>query len=89
MPELVGLGAQRKPVIGRHHLAVRADGAEDHEMRAGALRADFCHFRRAEAPRKGKLNLVGHVLVAKHQNGMFLEGGPHRRIGGIIGGDIL
>ena len=89
MPELVGLGAQRKPVIGRHHLAVRADGAEDHEMRAGALRADLGHFRRAEAARKRELNLVGHLLAAKHQNGMLLEGGPHRRIGGIVRGDIL
>ena len=52
------------------------------------LRADFCDFGRAEALRKAKLNLIGHILAAKHQNGMFLEGGPHRRIGGIIGGYI-
>ena len=89
MPELVGLGSEGQPVIGRHNFSVRADGAENHEMRAGALRADFCHLWRAEAARKGKLNFVGHVLAAKHHNGMFLEGGPHRRIGGIVRRDIL
>ncbi len=43
-------------------------------MRTGALRADLGHFRRPEAARKGELKFVGHLLVAKHQNGMFLEG---------------
>jgi hypothetical protein len=52
-------------------------------MRAGALRTHLGHFRRAEAPRKGELNLVGHLLGAKHQNGIFLERGPHRLVGRI------
>src|SRR5450755_4652651 len=88
MPELVGLAAQGKPVICRHYLSVRADGAENHKMRAGALRADLGYFRRPEAARKGKLKFVGHLLVAKDQNGMLLEGSTRRRISGIVCGDI-
>ncbi len=84
MPELVGLAAQRKPVIRRHHFSVSADGGEDHEMRAGALRTDLGHLRRAEAARKGELKLVGRLLVAKHQNGMLLESRAHRRIDGVV-----
>src|SRR5258708_20179301 len=74
MPELVGLAAQRKPVIWRHHLSVRADGREDHEMRARALRADLGHFGRAEAARKSKLELVGHLLVPKPPNRTLPKG---------------
>ena len=57
-------------------------------MRAGADRADFCHFWRPEAAREGELALVGHSLAAKHQNRMFFERGTHRPIGGIVGRDI-
>src|ERR1700694_3765739 len=88
MPELVGFAAQGKPVIRGHYLSVRADGAEDHKMRTGTLRADLGHFRRAEAARKGELKLVGHLLVAKDQNGMLLEGSARRRICSIVRGDI-
>jgi hypothetical protein len=88
VPKLVGLAAKRKPVIRRNYFAVRADGAEDDKMRAGALRADLCHFRRAEAPRKCKLKLVGHLLVSKNQNGIFLERGTHGGIDLVIRGDI-
>ena len=88
MPELVGLAAQGKPVIWRHHLSVGADGAENHKMRTGSLRADLGHFRRAEAARKRQLKLVGHLLVAKHQNRMFLESCSRRGIGCVVRGDI-
>ena len=57
-------------------------------MRTRALRADLGHLRRSEAAGKGELEFVGHLLAAKHQNGMFLEGRAHRCIGGIVGGDI-
>src|ERR1700687_1489821 len=57
-------------------------------MRASTLRADLGHFRRAEAARKGELKLVGHLLVAKDQNGMLLEGSARRRICGMVRGDI-
>ena len=57
-------------------------------MRAGALRADLGHFRWAKAAGKGELNLVRHLLVAKYQDGMFLEGRTRRVIQGIVGRDI-
>jgi hypothetical protein len=38
MPKLVRLVAQRDARVSRHDLAVRPDGREDDEMRAGALR---------------------------------------------------
>src|ERR1700676_4258807 len=88
MPELVGLAAQGKLVIWRHHLSVRADGTEDHKMRSRTLRTDLRHLRWAEAARKGELKLVGHILLTEHQNGMFLEGRARCRIGGIVRGDI-
>ena len=46
-------------------------------------------FQFAKIQAERFLLLIGHRLAAKHQNGMFLEGGPHRRIGGIIRRDIL
>jgi hypothetical protein len=67
MPKLVRLVAHGEPVIWRHHLAVLADGAEDHEMGAGALRADLGYFRRTQAAREGELALVGYLLAAKDQ----------------------
>ena len=88
MPELVCLIAQGDAVIRRDHLSVRADGAQDHEMGTRALRSDLGHFRRAEAARKGELKLVGHLLAAKHQNGMFLESRACQRIYCIVRGDI-
>src|SRR6202022_1736930 len=88
MPELVGLAAQGKPVIWRHHLSVRADGAEDHKMRSRTLRADLGHLRWAEPARKGELKLVGHLLVTQDQHGMFLEGCARGRIGGVVRGDV-
>src|SRR6478672_3366898 len=88
MPELVGLAAQGEPVICWHHLSVRADGAENHEMRACALRTNLGHFRRPEAARKSQLKLVRHFLVAKNQNRMFLESSARRGIGRIVRGDI-
>src|SRR5580704_7434678 len=57
-------------------------------MRTRALRTDLGHFRWAEAARKGELDLVGHFLVAKHQDGMLLEGRAHHRIYGVVRGDI-
>ena len=61
---------------------------ENHKMRAGALRADLGDFRRAEAARKSQLALVGHLLVAKHQNRVLLKGRARRRIDGVIRSDI-
>src|SRR3954469_3591958 len=57
-------------------------------MRSCSHGADFCYFRRAEAARKRQLDLVRHVLAAEHQNGMFFEGGAHRRIGSFDGSDV-
>src|SRR5436190_2745832 len=88
MPELVGLAAQRKPVIGGHYLSIGANGAQDDKMRASALRADFGDFRRAEPARKRKLKLVCHLLVTKHQNGMFFEGCSYRGKDSLVRGDI-
>jgi len=34
------------------------------------------------------LNLVGHLLAAQHQNGMFLKRRARRQIRGIVRGDI-
>src|SRR6267378_6675880 len=88
MPKLVGFAAQGKPVIGRDHLAVEADGTEDHKMRTRALRADLGYFRWTEAARKRQLKLVGHLLAAQHQNGMFFKSSPRRHISGVVKGDI-
>jgi hypothetical protein len=88
MPELVGFAAQGQTVIWGHHLSIGPDSAENDEMRTGALRADLGHFGRAEAARKGELNLVGHLLVTQDQNGMLLEGCARLRIGGIVRGDL-
>ena len=57
-------------------------------MGAGALRRRRRYFERPEAAREGDLRFVGHVLVAKDQDGMRFEGGAHRLIGGVIGGDV-
>src|SRR5260370_23383414 len=88
MPELVGFAAQGKPVIWRYDRSVRADGTQDHKMRTRTLRADLGHFRWPEAARKGELNFVGHLLLTQDQNGMLLKGSAHRRICGIVRGDI-
>src|ERR1700732_4491372 len=53
-----------------------------------SLRADLRDFRRSEAARKGELDFVSHILVAKHQNGMFFEGRARRRVGGVVRSDI-
>ena len=57
-------------------------------MAAGAERADFGGFRRAEAAREGELALVGHLLAAEHQHRVLLEGGARRRVSGVVSGDI-
>ena len=88
MPELIGLVAQRDPVVGRHHFAIRADGGEDDEMGAGARCRRRRYFQRAETARKRDLRFVGHVLIAKHQDRSFLEGRPHRLADRIVAGDI-
>src|SRR3954470_7094888 len=88
MPELVGLAAQRKPVIRGHHLSVRSDSAQDDKMRASALRADFGDFRRAEPARKRKLKLVCHLLGTKHQKGIFFEGWSCGGKDSLVRGDI-
>ena len=88
MPKLVGLVAHRIAMIRRHDFAIRANGGEDDEMRSGAERADFGHLGRAKAAREGKLALVRDILAAKHQNRIVLEGRAHRRVGGIMRGDV-
>ncbi len=45
-------------------------------------------FRRAEAARKRELAFAVDLLTAKHQDGMRFERRAHRRIDGIVGGDI-
>ncbi len=57
-------------------------------MRAGTSRADLGYFRRAEAARKSELNLVGHVLIAQHQNGMLFESCAGCRVSSVVGSDI-
>ncbi len=81
MPELVGFVAQRKPRVGRHDLAVGADSGEDDEVGAGADGADLGDLERPEAAREGKLDVVGHLLAAEHQNRMVLERRAHRLVG--------
>jgi hypothetical protein len=88
VPKLIGFVAHGVAMIRRHHFAVFVDGGEDHEMGAGAERADLGDFRRAEAAGERKLAVVAHILAAKHQNRMLLEGGAHRAIDGIVGRDI-
>ena len=88
VPELVRLVAQGKAMIRRHDFAVRADGGQGDEMGAGAERADLGHLGRTEAAREGELALVGHLLAAKHQDRMLLEGRARRRVGGIVSGNI-
>ena len=58
------------------------------KLRAGAERADFGHFRRAEALRKCKLAFAADILAAKQQHRMLLERGAHRCIDRIIGGNV-
>ena len=88
MPKLIGLVAHGIAVILRHDIAVRTDGGEDDEIGAGAERADFGDFRRAEAARKRELAFAVDLLTAKHQDGMLFERRAHRGIDGIVGGDI-
>src|SRR6516164_1222149 len=88
MPELIGLVAQRKPMIRRHNLAVFVNGAENNKIGAGPLRSDLGDFKRSEAARKSKLRLVCYTLAAKDEHGMLLEGGAHCLVGAIVGGDI-
>ena len=75
-------------MILRHDFAVIADRGQDHEVRAGAERADLGHFRRPETARERKLALAADLLAAKQQHRMLLERGAHRRIDRIVGGDI-
>ena len=72
MPELVGPIAQRIAVIGRHHLAVGADGGQPDEMRAGAERTDLGDLRLAETAREGELDVVADVLAAENKDRMLL-----------------
>jgi hypothetical protein len=88
MPKLVRLVAQRDARVSRHDLAVRPDGREDDEMRAGALRRRRRDFERAETARERDLGAVGDVLIAKHQNRMRFERSAHRLVGGIVMCDI-
>jgi hypothetical protein len=57
-------------------------------MGAGALRRGGRCFERAEAARERDLRFVGHVLIAKDEHRMRLEGGANRAVGGVIVGDI-
>ena len=53
-------------------------------MRAGADRADFCHFQRAEFARESDLEVIGDVLTAKHEERVLFERGAHRVISGLV-----
>ena len=88
MPELIGFIAQRKPMIGRHDVAVLVDGRKNHEVGTSALRGDVGHLQRTEAAREGKLRVVGDILVAKDQNRMLLERRAGLPVRLIIGSDI-
>ena len=84
MPKLVRLVAQCDARVGRHRLAVRPDGREDHEMRASALRRSRRYFERAEATREGDLRFIGNLLIAKEEDRVLFEGGAHRPVSGIV-----
>ena len=73
MPELVRFVAQGKPVIRWYDLAVFVDRAEDHEVRARALRTDLGHLERPEAARERELRLVGHGLAAKDKDRVLFD----------------
>src|SRR6516162_3315184 len=88
MPELIGLVAQRKPMVRRHNLAVLVNGAENDKIGTDSLRSDLGYFERPEAARKSKLRLVCYILAAKDEHQMLLEGGAHRLVGAIVGRDI-
>src|SRR5215510_8287814 len=88
MPELVRLVAQRKPVVRRHDLAVLVDRAEDHEIGAGAQRANLGHLEWPKAAREGKLRLVGDVLAAENNDRMFLKGRARHLVCGVVSRDL-
>src|SRR5215471_5924857 len=88
VPELIGLVAHRIAMIRRYDFAVRADRSEDDEMRSGAKRTDLGYFRWTEAARKCELALVGHVLIAEHQDRIVFEYRAHRPISRIMCGDV-
>ena len=90
-PEVTKVGSQG---TGSHVVILSTIGPDgkvvppDHEMRTRSLRADLGHLRRPEAARKGELDFVGDFLIAKYQDRALFEGRAHRRIGGIVRGDI-
>ena len=73
VPELIGFVAQRKTIVGRDDLAVLADGRKDHEVGARPFRRRGVYFQRPEPARKRDLCLVGHLLIAQHNDGVALE----------------
>jgi hypothetical protein len=75
-------------VIRRHDIAVLVDGAQDHEVRAGAQRADLGDLERPEPAREGELRLVGHLLAAKDNDRMLLERRARLFIGGVVRRDL-
>src|SRR5262245_32167977 len=88
VPELVGLIAQRQPVIGRHNLAALVDRAEDHEVGASAERTDLGDLEQPEPARESKLALVCHLLAAKDDDGVLLEYRTHLVVRAVIGWDV-
>src|SRR5258707_9928301 len=72
----------------RRKPAVLVNRTEDHEVGAGALRADLGHLERPEAAREGELRLVGHVLAAKDKDRMLLKRRACPLVCGVIRRDI-
>src|SRR5436305_11232280 len=68
MPELIGLVAQRKPMVRRHNFAIVVNRAENNEIGAGPLRSDLGNFKWSEPARKRKLRLVRYLLPAKDEH---------------------
>src|SRR5262249_34014809 len=63
----------------------RGGGAR--EVGAGAERSHLGHFERPEPTREGELRFVGHLLAAKDNDRVLLEGRPRFFICGLVGRD--
>ena len=88
MPKLIGAGGQCLLVGFRHQCAVCRDIVETAVERTGADGADLHALQRAEGAGKGRLHIVGDLLLAEQQHAVFLQGGTRRAIGSIAAGHV-
>jgi hypothetical protein len=88
VPELVGLGSERLLVVGRDDAALGIEIGEVNEIGSGSESPDLGDLQRSEAARIGELDVVGDLLVPKHQQRVFLEGGTQLGVQFRMLGDI-